>query len=210
MTLFDVSKEDLQWVNARVSPWKGAIKRLLDFLLALAGLAILSPLILLIAAIVKFSSRGPLIFGQERIGRFGRPFQIYKFRTMVSNALELGGFETSSHDPRITPVGGFLRNWSLDELPQLWNILKGEMSFVGPRPTLRYQVEAYTARERRRLLVMPGLSGLAQVRGRNELSWPEKIEWDLRYIENYSLGADAKILLESVALVLAHKGVYGN
>lgn len=186
------------------------IKNAVDFIGSIALLIVLWPLLLVIAILIKLESRGPVFFIQERIGRLGRPFQLYKFRTMVCDAMERGGYETSERDPRITKIGKFLRAWSLDELPQLWNIAKGEMSFIGPRPTLAYQVEKYSERERKRLLVKPGLTGLAQINGRNRLTWPERIEYDLQYIENFSLWQDIRILIKTVLLVIRQEGVYGN
>lgn len=189
-------------------PWKLAVKRFFDVWFSFAMVLLWSPLLALIAVAVKLTSAGPLLFSQERIGYRGQAFQLFKFRTMVKDASSLGGFETCESDPRITPIGKILRRWSLDEFPQFWNIFKGEISLVGPRPTLRYQTEAYSETQKRRLLAKPGMTGLAQVSGRNQLSWPERIELDLEYIETFSLWKDLNILIKTFFLVLSGKGVY--
>jgi undecaprenyl phosphate N,N'-diacetylbacillosamine 1-phosphate transferase len=188
------------------------VKRLFDFVSALAGLIVISPLFALLAALIKLDSRGPVFFVQERIGQDGRPFQIYKFRTMVVGAEKMGAgyLVDGQDDPRITRLGRFLRLAALDELPQLINILRGEMSIVGPRPTLRYQVEQYDDYQRRRLLAPPGVTGWAQIHGRNEISWPERICYDVWYVDNWSLWLDLRILLRTPALVLSRRGLYGD
>jgi undecaprenyl phosphate N,N'-diacetylbacillosamine 1-phosphate transferase len=188
------------------------VKRLFDFVSALAGLIVISPLFTLLAALIKLDSRGPVFFVQERIGQDGRPFQIYKFRTMVVGAEKMGAgyLVDGQDDPRITRLGRFLRLAALDELPQLINILRGEMSIVGPRPTLRYQVEQYDDYQRRRLLAPPGVTGWAQIHGRNEISWPERICYDVWYVDNWSLWLDLRILLRTPALVLSRRGLYGD
>ncbi|MCX7847875.1 MAG: sugar transferase [bacterium] len=185
------------------------IKRVFDVMVAGAGLVLLSPVMGLIALWIKADSRGPIFFRQVRAGRGGKPFTIYKFRTMVEGA-EKGGYYTAAEDPRITRVGRFLRATSLDELPQLWNILKGEMSVVGPRPTLLYQVEQYNERQRKRLEMRPGVTGWAQVNGRNALSWPERIELDVWYVEHWSLWLDLKILMKTLVVWLRGEGVYAE
>jgi len=185
------------------------LKNILDTLGSVLLICLLLPAFLLIAAAIVCESGGPVLYVQERGGKYGRPFWIFKFRTMVPDAENYGaGFSVSKDDNRITRVGRCLREWSLDELPQLFNILKGDMSFVGPRPTLLYQIEQYTAEQRKRLRMKPGITGLAQVRGRNNLSWPEKIRYDIVYVENYSLRLDASILLETVRVVLSRRGTY--
>ena len=183
------------------------VKRSIDLAGAAILLALLSPLMVAIGAVVKATSRGEIIFRQKRAGRGGRPFTIYKFRTMVRDAPQshLGSY-CYRDDPRITPVGRILRRTSLDELPQLVNVLKGDMSFVGPRPDLPHHVERYTAAQRRRLCVRPGLTGWAQVNGRNGISWPERIELDLAYIDGWSLWRDAVVLARTVAVVLTRRG----
>lgn len=191
-------------------PWKRFAKRVFDLALSSVLLIFVFPLLPVLALIVKLSEKGPVFFCQERVGYLGRRFRVIKFRTMVPNAMELGGYATSTRDPRITSLGRVLRRWGLDELPQLWNVVRGEMSLVGPRPTLAYQVEAYSNHQKKRLLVRPGLSGLAQVSGRNQLTWPEKIELDIKYIENYSLSQDIKILFQTVRLLWSAEGVYGD
>lgn len=187
------------------------IKRLFDFLLSLILHIVLSPLFLIIAILIKLDSEGEVFFKQERAGLNGKPFMIYKFRTMVKNAEKIGdGYYTGENDPRITRIGRFLRKTSLDELPQLINILKGEMSIIGPRPTLMYQVEKYDDFQRKRLLMKPGVTGLAQVYGRNSLSWPERIKYDVYYVENWNLWMDIKIFFKTFLVVLKGEGVYAE
>lgn len=154
------------------------------------------------AVAIKLTSKGPIFFRQERIGRDGVPFQLVKFRTM-----EVGDNPIFPDESCITCVGAVLRRLSLDELPQLFNVAKGEMSIVGPRPTLRYQVERYDDQQRRRLLVRPGLTGLAQVNGRNRLTWSDRIELDLDYVGCQSLRVDLKLILESVLAMLSGRDV---
>jgi len=154
-----------------------------------------SPVLALAAVAVKLTSRGPVLYRQTRVGNGGADFELLKLRTMVVGAESLGaGFAVDRRDPRITPVGRLLRRLSLDELPQLWNVVRGEMSVIGPRPTLRYQVERYTERQRRRLEVKPGITGWAQVHGRAALPWDERIELDVWYVEHRSSWLDVKIL----------------
>lgn len=187
------------------------IKHLLDKIFSFILLVILSPLFILIAILIKLDGKGPVFFIQQRVGKDNKLFNIYKFRTMVPDAINIGsGVYTEENDPRITRTGRFLRKTSLDELPQLINILKGEMSFIGPRPTLAYQVEQYNDFQRKRLLVRPGVTGLAQVNGRNSLSWPERIEYDVKYVENYSLMLDFKILLKTFLVIFKQEGLYAE
>jgi lipopolysaccharide/colanic/teichoic acid biosynthesis glycosyltransferase len=175
----------------------------LDRLLAALLLVLLSPLLAAICLWILLDDGWPVLLAQERVGKGGRRFQMLKFRTMVPNALELAGELTDDpygvvpDDPRITKPGHFLRRTSLDELPQLWNVLVGEMSLVGPRPDLVEQVANYSERDRGRLAVEPGITGWSQVNGREEISWPERIEQDLWYIEHWSLGLDLRILLRT-------------
>jgi len=171
------------------------MKRALDVLLATAMLALTSPFIAAAAAAVKVEDRGPVFFRQRRVGRGGAEFELLKLRTMVVGAEGQGaGLAVNQGDPRITRVGRLLRRLSLDELPQLWNVIRGEMSMVGPRPTLAYQVERYNERQRRRLDVRPGITGWAQVNGRARLPWADRIELDVWYVEHQSLWLDLKIL----------------
>ncbi|MCA9728100.1 MAG: sugar transferase [Candidatus Eisenbacteria bacterium] len=174
-----------------------------------AGIAVvcLGPLLLLLAAWVALDSPGGAFFHQERVGRFGRPFRLHKFRSMVTGAEKQGaGALVEQNDSRITRSGKFLRATSLDELPQLFNIAKGEMSLIGPRPTLQYQVDQYDDFQRRRLLVKPGLTGLAQIRGRKSLSWPERIRADVEYVDTISLALDLTILVRTPATLLGGEG----
>jgi undecaprenyl phosphate N,N'-diacetylbacillosamine 1-phosphate transferase len=185
------------------------IKRLLDIVVSMAALVILLPLLVVIALAIKIDNPGPVFFRQERAGVRGQPFKIFKFRTMIVGAEKKGaGVFVEDNDPRITMVGNLLRKISLDELPQLINIFKGEMSLVGPRPTLPYQVENYDQRQRGRLEVKPGITGWAQVNGRSSLTWPERIELDLWYIENQSLWLDLKVLFKTVGVVLGKSNLY--
>jgi len=186
-------------------------KRIFDFFLSLTAILLFLPFSLLLVLLIKLDSEGPVFFTQTRVGKNSKDFTIYKFRTMVVGAEKKGaGLEIEKGDSRITKIGRFLRLSSLDEFPQFINILKGDMSFIGPRPTVRSQVEKYNARQIRRLEVKPGISGLAQVSGRNTLSWPERIEKDIEYIENYSLLLDMKIFFKTFAVVLFPKDVYGE
>jgi lipopolysaccharide/colanic/teichoic acid biosynthesis glycosyltransferase len=187
------------------------LKRTLDAAVALCGLVVLSPVLAIIALAVRLDTPGPALYISERIGKGGRPFRLCKFRTMVVGAERLGrGLELEKNDPRITRLGGFLRRTSLDELPQLFNILKGEMSVVGPRPTVRSQVDRYTAAQRRRLEATPGVTGWAQVHGRNLLSWPERIDLDVWYVDHWSLGLDLRILLATVPMLFSRRGLYAG
>ncbi|MEW5739573.1 MAG: sugar transferase [Myxococcota bacterium] len=182
-----------------------SIKRLVDILGAAAGLAVTAPALAAAAVAIRVTMGRPVLFRQERPGLGGRPFRIYKFRTM-SDARDAQGRPRPDHE-RLTPVGRFIRATSLDELPQLLNVLKGEMSLVGPRPLLMQYLGRYNARQARRHEVKPGITGLAQVRGRNALSWEEKFEYDVRYVEQWSLGLDARILFETVRKVLRREGI---
>jgi undecaprenyl phosphate N,N'-diacetylbacillosamine 1-phosphate transferase len=184
-----------------------AVKRAGDLLVAGALLLLLLPLMLALAIAVRLTSPGEVIFRQERIGRGGRPFVIYKFRTMTKDAPRSAlGTYAYRDDPRITRVGGLLRRTSLDELPQLVNILKGEMSIVGPRPDLPHHVEHYTDFQRRRLAVRPGVTGWAQVSGRNDLSWVERIQLDVEYLERWSLVLDLRVIALTFHVVLSGRG----
>jgi len=170
-------------------------KRAMDLAIACAAAVVVLPLMAIIAAVIRLDSRGPALLRQTRVGRHGEDFELLKFRTMVVGAHTMGaGWLIAERDPRITRVGHFLRRWSLDELPQLINVLRGDMSIVGPRPTLRYQVDQYTDFQRRRLEVRPGITGWAQVQGRNDLSWPRRIELDVWYVDHRSLRLELEIL----------------
>ena len=185
------------------------MKRALDLVLGVAGSVLSAPLIVVFAAAIRLESSGHPIYRQTRVGKDGREFEIYKLRTMVAGSERLGaGLAIQEGDDRITNVGGFLRRYSLDELPNLWNVLRGEMSIVGPRPTVPVQVAQYTERQRGRLTVKPGITGWAQVNGRAALPWPERIELDLFYVEHRSLALDLRILARSARLVLSGQGLY--
>lgn len=187
------------------------IKRIMDIAGASVFIIIFWPVLLAAAIAIKIDSPGPIFFFQERVGKDGRLFTIYKLRTMEVDAASKGaGLEIEKNDPRITRVGEFLRRWSIDEIPQVFNVLLGTMSLVGPRPTLKYQVDQYDDFQKRRLLAKPGITGLASVRGRNSLSWNERIEYDVWYIENYSIFLDLKIMFETVRVVFGGEGVYTN
>ena len=186
-------------------------KRLLDLAIALPVGVVLAPLIGALAAAVKLESRGPVLFRQERVGRDGRPFEILKLRTLRGDPpAKPADYLISADDSRITRVGAFLRRWSLDELPQLWNIIRGDMSIVGPRPTLRYQVDQYTPFQRRRLEVLPGITGWAQIHGRNHLTWPQRIEHDVWYVDHRSLSLDLRILLATPRILVTPRSIYGD
>lgn len=215
---------------ARHSRLAVAIKRLIDIVGSVLALAVLSPLMLATALAVKATSKGPVIYKQIRLGYGGVPFVFYKFRSMrtdaedtihrsyVSNFIKQGSEEGNNgdsgtpffkikDDPRVTPIGAFIRRFSIDELPQLYNVLKGDMSLVGPRPPIPYEVEAYRTWHLRRILeVKPGLTGLWQVEGRSQVSFDDMVRLDLRYAQNWSLLLDLKILLKTVKVVLQGRG----
>ena len=185
------------------------IHRALDVILAGAGTIITAPVVALLAVAIRLESPGHPIYTQTRVGLDGQLFSIYKLRTMVHGAEFTGaGLAIAEGDSRITRLGAWLRRYSLDELPNLWNVLRGEMSIVGPRPTLAVQVEQYTARQRGRLAVKPGITGWAQVNGRASLPWPERIELDLWYVEHRSLALDLRILARTVRMVFGGEGIY--
>jgi lipopolysaccharide/colanic/teichoic acid biosynthesis glycosyltransferase len=186
-------------------------KRALDLTLVSAVGVVTLPLAAAIAAAIKLEDGGRVLFRQERIGRNGVPFEIVKFRTLVdAPARDPVDYLISAQDPRITRVGAFLRRWSLDELPQLWNVLVGDMSVVGPRPTLRYQVERYDDFQRRRLDVLPGVTGWAQISGRNQLRWPERIELDVWYVDHRSIRLDLRILAATLPELFRRKPLYND
>jgi lipopolysaccharide/colanic/teichoic acid biosynthesis glycosyltransferase len=197
-------------VPARGSAYE-TVKRAFDVGAAAVGLVTMMPVLAAVAVAIRLETRGPMILRQARVGRGGRDFPMFKFRTMVDNAHTTGaGWLVAESDPRITRVGAFLRKWSLDELPQLANVLRGDMSIVGPRPTLRYQVDQYTPFQRRRLEVRPGITGWAQISGRNELTWQERIELDVWYVEHRSLALDARILARTVPLLFRPSEIYNE
>ncbi|MDE3129756.1 MAG: sugar transferase, partial [Acidobacteriota bacterium] len=178
-------------------------------LIAVPAAIATAPLVAILCVLIRLESRGSPIFTQQRAGLGGRPFAIFKLRTMVSGAEQIGaGLAVLQGDSRITRTGEFLRRYSLDELPNLWNVVRGEMAIVGPRPTLMGQVEQYSERQRERLLVRPGISGWAQVNGRATLPWSERIELDIWYVEHRSLRLDLRILAMTARMVLHGHGLY--
>ncbi|MGQ0779054.1 MAG: sugar transferase [Pseudonocardiales bacterium] len=203
----------------RFSGGRWMCKAVIDRLVALVALLVLSPVLLVLAVVIKFEDGGPVLFRQQRVGKAGELFWMLKFRSMVVNAEQrqdsLNGVNEGAgplfkmrRDPRVTRVGAFLRRYSLDELPQLVNVLAGQMSLVGPRPPLPVEVAAYGFDAMRRLLVRPGLTGLWQVSGRSDLSWEETVRLDLRYVENWSLAMDAAIVWKTAGAVLGGRGAY--
>jgi len=191
-----------------LSPLGRAIKRVLDVAVAGAALAAGWPVLAGIALRVRRDSPGPALFRQERAGRDMKPFIMYKFRTMRSDTESFGVSPKGPDDPRLTPLGRWLRETSLDELPQFWNVLKGDMSLVGPRPLYMGQAREFTPRQRRRLEVRPGITGLAQVHGRGELPHEEKLELDVQYVERARLALDARILWRTLVKALSPGKVY--
>jgi lipopolysaccharide/colanic/teichoic acid biosynthesis glycosyltransferase len=193
----------------RSGPASALVKRMLDLLVGGAGALLAAPLIALAALAIRLESPGAAIYRQTRVGKDGRAFQICKLRTMVRGAELIGaGLAIKEGDDRITRVGAFLRRTSLDELPNLWNVVRGEMSIVGPRPTVQIQVDQYTDRQRGRLAVKPGITGWAQVNGRASLPWSERIELDLWYVEHRSLKLDLRILARTARMVMSGDGLY--
>jgi lipopolysaccharide/colanic/teichoic acid biosynthesis glycosyltransferase len=189
------------------------VNRLADVVVASLGLAVTSPLLGIAALAVRLEDGGPVLYRQRRVGKDGAEFELLKIRTMVTGAESLGaGFAVDQGDARITRTGRVLRRLSVDELPQLWNVLRGDMSVIGPRPTLAYQVERYTPRQRRRLEVKPGLTGWAQVHGRAALPWDDRIELDVWYVEHRSPRVDLKILWRTPLALFGgtYKGATGG
>lgn len=190
------------------------IKRIIDFFGSLIGIIIISPLLLLIAISIKLTSKGPVFFKQERLGKGGKTFKIIKFRTMIVNAEKIGDGLTvkSNNDDRITKVGKFLRSTSLDELPQLFNVISGQMSLVGPRPPVTYfpykGYEEYPEWAKKRFTMHPGITGLAQVTVRNSVSWDERIVVDNKYIDHFSVYLDCKILFKTILKLFKSENIY--
>jgi undecaprenyl phosphate N,N'-diacetylbacillosamine 1-phosphate transferase len=179
-------------------------KRTFDLFLGSIVMILTCPAMLVIALLIKIEDRGPVLYRQERIGRRGRPFFLTKFRSMVLDAENKGaGILVEKNDPRITKVGRVLRKLSLDELTQIFDVLRGDMSLVGPRPGLRYQAELYDDEQRRRLEVRPGITGWAQIKGRNAITWPDRIRLDLEYIDSMSLWRDIAIVFGTIPAVLS-------
>jgi lipopolysaccharide/colanic/teichoic acid biosynthesis glycosyltransferase len=183
-------------------------KRVLDIFIAVLALVVLFPILIAIGLIIKLSSKGPAIFKQERAGKNGRPFVFYKFRTMKLDVDPYGPSPKSGEDARLIKIGKLLREHSLDELPQLVNVLKGDMSIVGPRPLYISQIPEWNERQKKRLLVRPGITGLAQLRGRAELTREEKLEFDVKYVETAGFLTDIRIMLATIAQVFRRKSIY--
>ncbi len=223
MRLDDNDKLDIKTIPERAFIYnRSAMKRILDYVLTIPGLIIISPLLLTVAIAIKLDSKGPIIYKQKRVGLDGKIFNMYKFRSMVQDAddtlhkaqikayadgrLDENEGVKLKDDPRITRVGKFIRSTSIDELPQLINILRGEMSLVGPRPVPIYEAERYTLWHSERLRVLPGLTGLWQVSGRSYVSFDEQLRLDIRYIRHQSLALDIKILFYTLPVVLSRRG----
>jgi len=183
-------------------------KRGFDIVASVLAIIVLWPFLIAIAVVTRLSSKGPAIFKQERAGKNGKPFLFYKFRTMQVDADPFGPSPKFGEDPRLTKVGKFLREYSLDELPQLFNILKGDMSVVGPRPLYLLQIPEWSERQKKRLCVKPGLTGLAQISGRGRITKEEKLELDVKYVETMSLSGDIKIVLATITGVFGRKDIY--
>ena len=185
------------------------IKRSLDLITALFLVIILSPIMLIAAILIAVNRDGPILFKQERPGKDGKIFTVYKFRTMSTMLRDKNGNELSDFD-RMTKIGNILRKTSVDELPQLFNIIKGEMSFIGPRPLLKEYLELYSPEQMRRHEVLPGISGWAQVNGRNTLTWEEKFAYDVYYVDHYSFKMDLKIFIKTIENVVSQDGINSN
>ena len=198
---------------------QAALKRICDVVGGTVLFALALPVMLVVGVFVRLTSRGPALFSQERVGKDGQPFTMYKFRTMVVGAEHLldemalangsdGALFKLREDPRVTRLGRMLRRWALDELPQLWNVVRGDMSLVGPRPALPRETARYTSKLRSRLRVKPGLTGLWQVNGRHELPFADYIRYDLFYVENWSLGLDLYVIAKTIPALLGRRGSY--
>jgi lipopolysaccharide/colanic/teichoic acid biosynthesis glycosyltransferase len=187
------------------------LSRAFDLLVAGVLLVLSSPLLAAAVVAIRLESKGPAFYRQRRVGRHGEPFELWKLRTMVPGAEAMGaGIYVLEGDPRITRIGRLLRRFSLDELPNLFNVIRGDLAIVGPRPTIQEQVDRYTDRQRRRLEVKPGITGWAQVNGRTSLPWPERIELDVWYVEHRSLWLDLKILVKTARMLLTGHGLYSE
>ena len=190
------------------------MKRTFDLVVSAAALVVSAPIMAVIAILVRASSPGPVIYKSARVGHYGQRLEMLKFRTMVDKAPDLrnadGSTYNASDDPRVTGIGAWLRRTSLDELPQLWNVLRGDMSLVGPRPDLFDQQAHYSPEDFRRLEVKPGITGLAQTRGRNETSWAERRRLDVEYVDSHSFLGDLAILVRTVPGILRGRGVYSS
>jgi lipopolysaccharide/colanic/teichoic acid biosynthesis glycosyltransferase len=189
-------------------------KRLLDIAVSAVGLIVLTPVLAVCALMVRRGSPGQILYSQPRLGLHGRPFRLWKFRTMHAGAPDVrnadGSAFSGNHDPRVTPAGRFLRATSLDELPQLWNVLRGDMSLVGPRPDQVDQRRFYTASENRKLDVKPGLTGLAQISGRNQIPWEKRKALDVEYVERQSMWLDLRILGKTIPYVCLRKNIHSG
>jgi len=187
------------------------IKRIMDLFASILGIIVLSPFLIIISLAIKFTSKGPVFFKQERLGKDGETFKIIKFRTMIDKAEEVGmGIKTSANDPRITKVGNLLRKTSLDELPQLFNVVVGNMSIVGPRPPVPYhprEYKNYSEHQVQRFKVKPGITGYAQVKGRNLLTWDERIEYDIEYVNKQTILLDIKIIMLTIIKVFKKEDI---
>jgi lipopolysaccharide/colanic/teichoic acid biosynthesis glycosyltransferase len=186
-------------------PYEKYFKRPQDFICALLALIVLSPVLLIVAILVRVKLGSPVIFKQERPGKDGKIFTLYKFRSMTSETNENG--DLLPDEMRLTPFGKKLRSSSLDELPELFNVLKGDMAVVGPRPLLVKYLDRYNAHQARRHEVRPGFTGLAQIHGRNSISWEEKFDWDVKYVDHITIAGDAKIILDTIKTVLKREGI---
>ncbi len=187
---------------------------MLDFLFSLVLIVLTSPVMLVICIMIKLEDRGHIFFLQERVGKNRKVFKIIKFRSMVENATSMeGGYAIHENDSRITKTGAFLRKTSLDELPQLFNIIKGDMSFIGPRPPLTFFPKDYREYEEwvlKRFEMRPGMTGLAQVNGRNDIDWYKRFKYDAEYVKNWSLRLDMKIIVDTAKTLLSRRGIYGS
>lgn len=208
MTMNARQLEVTSGVRCGAPPSYFGLKDLLDRLVALAALLCVWPLLLILAWLVRRDSPGPAFFRQTRAGRLARPFTLYKFRTMRTDADPYGDSPQAGDDPRITRLGRFLRETSLDELPQLLNVLSGDMALVGPRPLYIQQIAEWNERQRARLLVKPGLTGLAQISGRGSLTIEAKLEWDVRYVATVSLRQDVTIIWQTFSQLFRREGIY--
>lgn len=220
VTFIEKQRRKIDMKVVKQKYWFFVTKRIIDIVGSLLGLIVLSPLFLIIAILMKLEEpKGPIFFSQIRVGLDQKNFKMYKIRSMVTNAEDLleelleqnevdGAMFKMKEDPRITKIGRIIRKFSIDELPQLWNVVKGDMSLVGPRPPLEREVIEYTEHDKQRLLIKPGCTGLWQVSGRNDLDFDQMVELDLRYIKNLSLKNDLFILFKTVWVMIKPNGAY--